>query len=363
MAVAVVRRMTRNRGLLLSLLLGVVTFAGACEGGAGEECSNPCDGVCMGGRCLTTLSSSTYNTLGAIAVDGTSVYFVNGGVPTGSTPGIDKLPTSGGSSTGITSGQTAPSALALDASHVYWTTWGDAGTGGTLKSAPTGGPPSTTLASNLSGPAAVAVDAVNVYFTEGTAGRVSKVPLAGGTPVVLASDLAFPGAIAVDAQDIYWVENGTDGRPSPAGDTKIVSMPIGGGARTTLATAGVRASGSDLTLVGDTVYWTFSVYETIEGKSVCTLGKVLSVPKAGGPTKTLASGQDGPTAIVADPTAVYWTNAGNESDGAVMKLPLAGGAPVALAANRARPVDLAVDATSVYWTEAGTGAVMKTSKE
>jgi hypothetical protein len=358
--------MTLPARSLLSLL-ALATLASSCGSPGAVPCPSPCDGVCSPtGHCLITLDSQ-WIAPGALALDATSVYFTTQGVPTGSSPAIVKVPKAGGTATTPATMFTMPWDLAVDATSVYWTIRVDlanpATSGGTVKSAPVSGAASVTLASDLGGPEGIAVDAANVYFTEGPVGRLSKLPLAGGTPTVLASGLDFPSAVAVDADNIYWVESGTSSKVPPAGVAKLMKMPLAGGAGTSLATFGSSASGVNLAVDAHNVYWTVSVYGIVNGSSVPLMGEVLSVPIAGGAPTTLASGQAGPRAIAVDATAIYWINEGSKDDGAVMKLPLAGGKPVALATGRTQPTDIAVDGTAVYWTESGPGGVMKTSKD
>jgi hypothetical protein len=358
--------MTKALGRIL-LLLGVAAVAPACGGGSpADKCPSSCDGTCSAGHCLTTLASGL-SAPGALAVDGTSVYFAMGGVPTGSGPGImvvPKVPTTAGSRSWIAEQEHQPWALAVDGTSVYWTTdypitWPG---GGTVQSRLLDGTSPATLSASLDLPRGLAIDATSVYWTEG-GGRVAKAPLGGAPPTVLASGLDFPGDIAVDATNVYWVEGGTDGKPPPEGDTKLMMVPKAGGTPTTLATAGMLVSGGSLTVDATNVYWTISVYQQVNGASVCTLGKVLSVPIAGGAATTLTSGQNGPGAIAVDATSLYWINEGSKDDGAIMKIPKGGGAAITLAANLTDPSRIVVDDTAVYWTDGGVGGVVKTAKD
>ena len=70
-----------------------------------------------------------------------------------------------------------------------------------------GGTP-ITLASNQGNSNFIAVDATSVYWTNYGDGTVMQVPLGGGAPIVLASGQDSPADIAVDATSVTWVNEG-----------------------------------------------------------------------------------------------------------------------------------------------------------
>jgi hypothetical protein len=117
--------------------------------------------------------------------------------------------------------------------------------------------------------------------------------------------------------------------------------------------AGTAGTPGTVVVFGQTVYWTNSVSN----------GTVLSVPVGGGATTTVASHQSYPRGLAVDASGIYWTNPGS---GTVMMAPLAGGAPVTIAYGQATPFAIATDATTLYWVNYGTltfnGSIVKTSK-
>ncbi len=157
--------------------------------------------VTIAGGPATTLVQRSGD-VGALALGAANVYYVAGN-------GIFKVPLEGGAPTLLAMAD-SPNTLAVDATNVYWTNFGDSGSNGTvMKIAMAGGPP-TTLASGIRSPFGLAVDAIRVYWTGDNA--VMAVPIAGGAAATLVPQDAAQGpfGIAVDTTSVYWT-NGLQG--------------------------------------------------------------------------------------------------------------------------------------------------------
>ena len=78
-------------------------------------------------------------------------------------------------------------------------------------------------------------------------------------------------------------------------------------------------------------------------------GFVSRVPRGGGSTTTLASGQN-VCGIAVHDANVYWTNCnGSGYPGAVMRASAGGGAAITIASDQDDPYAIAVDPSGVYW--------------
>src|SRR5579884_4299370 len=95
---------------------------------------------------------------------------------------------------------------------------GEAGAGGV------GADNVLTLASGQSNPTAMAVDTTRVYWTNYNDGTVRAASLDGGAVTLLATGQSGPAGIVVDSANVYWVNQGTINL-----DGAVMSIPLAGG--------------------------------------------------------------------------------------------------------------------------------------
>jgi hypothetical protein len=161
-------------------------------GTAPKVCEASCDGTCIDGRCLVTLASGQDLPFG-IAVDSTSVYWVNKGKTNGSGSAM-KVSLGGGTPETLAMGQDGPRGIAIDATSVYWSS-GYNSNASMMKVGVDGGVPAA-ITSGQEYAAEIAIDAASIYWTTAASGNVMRVALAGGTSVTLASGQNEPAGIA-----------------------------------------------------------------------------------------------------------------------------------------------------------------------
>jgi hypothetical protein len=283
--------------------------------GDGNSCLTTVTRMPIGGGEITTLHVGRGEGL-RITVDATSVYWTN---DLGTQPAVDttgtvmKVPLGGGTSTTIASGQVLALGIAVDPTNVYWTDQftapnsycvGSSICFGTVMKAPrTGGSP-VTLASGRSGgwgAHGMAIDGTHVYWTTTSdppmsTGAILKVPLGGGTPITIASAQDNPLNIAVDAKSVYWTNSDYPG--------DVMTVPLSGGTPTTLATAQNYPTG--IAVDESNVYWTDS--GDCDASETVGCDSVMSVPLGGGTPTTLAAGQQQVFYLAVDAMSVYWSN-------------------------------------------------------
>ena len=247
------------------------------------------------GAQATTISSIANTNPWGIAVDSQNVYWTEPNIQSGGTStAVREAPLTGGPATVLVPDPATPQAIVAGAGAVYWID----PNGVSTVSVDGGAPQTFAGASNVSD--ALAIDAVNLYWS--TSDAVYQAPLSGGTPTAIGPSAA---AITVDTTSVYLALNDS------LGVGEIMSVPIGGGAQTALATGrtgGVVAIAVD----ADNVYW-------IEGSGTIQQGAVAAVPKGGGLTSVLATGLTDPSAIAVDDSGVYFTN--EESPGQIERIP------------------------------------------
>jgi hypothetical protein len=324
------------------------------QGESDVDCGGPCakkcayqkqcyaDSDCVTGWCNPNLGSCDAQILaqnqafpGAVAVDGTSVYWVQGGV------GVMKLPLGTSTPIAVSSGE-GPYEIALDASwpstaqYVYWTS--DAGGGavkrrrvdlsqpvetlvtneyiaagvatsgsavfwsnvnlGTVKKLPIGGTASTLAMLTQSFDMHLAIDATYLYFTHPKSMSVYRVPLAGGMVQGMAT-AAKPVGIAVDGLNLYW----SDYALGEVWKTQLI-----GGNPARLAMG--LSSPATIAIDTNNVY----TYEDVPG-----VARVLEISSVTGATKVLVSGLTQPGGIAVDDKWVYFSHYGDHSIRRVLK--------------------------------------------
>ena len=156
-------------------------------------------------------------------------------------------------------------------------------------------------------------------------------PKAGGSPTVLAAR-DFPQALAVDATTLYWAW-------STLNKGEILSMPKGGGSSTTLATV----DGTPRSIAVDTnnIYW-----------ATVDRGDVSEVAKSGGRVFTLASNQASPVGIATLTGNVCWTNTdAGKSAGSVVCNNLT------MADHLLSPVGIVITNGAIFWAGNGGASI------
>jgi hypothetical protein len=305
-----------------------------------------------GGR--PTLVASAQWGVSDLAIDATSVYWINFGSPTGDGAVMvaSKL-----------RDDSARDAGDADGGCVGIADGGDSGVGGTVLDAGGPCPPSQALCNGVcidgtsTAPCAlswtyvanvrassIAVDPDNVYWTESDlpGGAVVMLPKSGDPAVTIRSSTSsIPDGLAVDSTSVYWGEFGG----GPDGGGSIDSLPLssdfsvdGGVPPNLLAAGGAQVL-------------------ALSGSTLCFGAQVVGcLPATGGPVTVLNPVQGGPVLSMAvDSANVYWTVF--STNGAVFSAPIAGGPVNLLVAHTDRPIGIAVDTNSVYWVGNGTGTV------
>jgi hypothetical protein len=267
-------------------------------------CGTKCAGTCEGGRC-------------AIVLDYTS---------------------------------SATSALAQDATHVFWTE-----SNGESHQGAKSGPSYLVLATNA-WTTSVAVDASNVYWPYGAAIEMAEI---GGNS---SSEQTMPNAANEVIADGTWVY--------VADATGIRRFASGGGTVDTIITD--TKPHALATTSNGLIFWANAAYQlevaNIDGTSQSTLttmtssidhvvtdgsnvyfawmDDVLSVPiQTSGPPLVLASGLVPPASLATDGTSVFWVDSGG-----IWKVPVNGGAKAKIHTSTNDIVEIVVDSTAVYWT-------------
>jgi hypothetical protein len=225
-------------------------------------------------------------------------------------------------------------------------------------------------------PQALASDGTEVYWSNWSGVKaIYGLPFApptddAGAPLYTSNGTEF--GLVVYGGNLYWTANDT-----VVGDGVVAFGPVGGGMGgmgTPIATSQANPLGISVDDSG--VYWANNGAASAGAGD--PLQAVLVQPSNGQPMVTIASGENHPIRVWADPSDVYvyWVDEGTPdnayNDGALKRARKDGdGGAQPLAVGQAHPVDIAGDDTCVYWLNAGpedeagvstTGQVMKLVK-
>jgi len=245
--------------------------------------------------------------------------------------------------------------LALDATHVYWTTGREvadaAPSGGSLMRVALEGGAPEVLVPNLFLPGALAVDGHNAYWIADLEYRLMSVPLAGGDPVTVATT-GQAQALAIDATSAYWLNFDLTTHTST-----VMKAPLSGGEAVQLAVA--QSIQGSLAVDGTSVYWT----ELDTSVGTVFLEKV-SID--GGPVTTLLSttaSWNHAGAIAVAPTRVYFAGAAVDGHDGLLGVASTGGAPIEITRTSAVAAAVATDESFLYFSELDSGSVKKVPLE
>lgn len=268
------------------------------------RCQHAC--ICTAGLCTPELIATDLFTLTSFVLDATHLYWgLSGDLP--------RWPIAGGSTTSF-SASYSPEHLAIDADNLYL------GTNDEIIVLPKSGGAAVVLATGQGSINRLAVDATHVYWTTGSA-ELRRVAKSGGSVSTLVAGMTIPRGLAVNGQEVFWGDADDLYKAPATGGTatllakvtvhslvadatdvyltdyfgKVQTIPTAGGALKVLASG--QNGPRELTVDATHVYW-----PTRLG------GTVMRVPKGGGAVETIAQQQNYPWAVEVDATHVYWAN-------------------------------------------------------
>jgi len=258
--------------------------------------------------------------------------------------------------TPVSTGMYVFNGFAFDSTYLYWSeSVGLAPS--TIKRAPLGGGATQVPVTSPDGwIGGLAVDSGNLYWIDQDDGQILSMPVAGGATTTIATGLTTPGGLAIREGSIYLTD--------PDGD--LMTVPVGGGAVTTLVHGPglppheeVEGFPPALAVDDSNVYFS---------QSYAANPIVAQVPRVGGAMTVLA--HDSAGGIAVDAKYVYWSD-----DSSVSRVPIGGGPICVIASNQSQIVGPALDESSVYWATSvpmgqcvgcppptGTNAIMKATK-
>jgi hypothetical protein len=333
--------------------LAPLSFALGCSSGTAVVGSDLVDGGhTTEANCGTRLADLGDESISAVVADDTHAYVatfgnqvLQRGQPVQGSARILRVPLDGSTSTTQLSIETRVSAIAVDDSNVYVARADDTH-GSIVKLAKDGTASPVVLATDQLYPTALGLDATHVYWTNRGApsasgtdmpgGGVVRVPKAGGALQPLAVESLEPTTLVVDDTSVYW----TDGFYAQAGIV-MTAPKDGSSAARQLASGKFNLTG--LAADAERIYW-----------STGGGGEIVTLSKAGGPPRTLVQAST-TVGIVADGASLYFV-----SNGLLARVASSGGTPeqVGCGANSG-PQSFAVTPTAVIIANGSTLGIVR----
>lgn len=317
----------------------------------GRDCLG---GACVDGGCAPVTIAANQPTVSAIALDATNVYWVT----ETAAGGIYQCPLGGcaGAPVPLIAGRDRPHGLTIAGGNVYWT---ESGTKGITRCVPaTCDATRNVVVTALDGSAGeIASDEVFVYATEGEQGqRVARCPLEGGGACATATNAsgAPPRRITGAAGTAFF--SSSTGEVRRWLGAPGISDILGGSSRI----AGVQ--GVAATPDGGTVFFVNELNGTI--------ARAPNLAGAGQTALDVLVVTAAPERVVFDGERLFWTDMGSHgNDGSIFTCqPDTCMASLRVVARVNNPGALAVDAVSVYFSSLGdadagvAGAVLRVAK-
>lgn len=297
-------------------------------------CGRSCGGAaCLDGACQPLVLADDQVWVGGLAVDGDHIYWTNRnpGPPMGQ---VMRASLDGGNRVELAGGQAMPGDIAVTPTALFWVntsyTWQP------MRMDRDGGVPQVlSTSSPLSSSGVLRLTATDVLWpaSTGTGGVIYSVPHVGGarSTLVATPPNTWVVAMALDDSSVFWATQSEIWRASLQGQgatsltqTQLLNglvaddswvywleetnpgvylrrIPRTGGAPVTLLAEPTWRHSQEphgMALDGPYVYFGYAGYP----------GRIVRVPRAGGPAVTIASPAGTTEDIVIDATHVYWTN-------------------------------------------------------
>ncbi len=256
-----------------------------------------------GGLATAALVAGLAGALALCPSAGAQLYWANEGTNTISRASLDGLTVDASYVTGAT----APTGVAIDGLHVYWSHAG--GVSGSIGRADLDGTTNKTqtLISTSSAPQGVALDSARVYWTHvvSSAGEVGRATLAGFgvNPSFVATANTSPCGVASDADDEYWANGGSPGSIGSAHGNTLTSQNLIPGTFTSDPCGVARA--------GPYLYWANQGGESIGRADLDGSNPIPSFVDTD-PAGDIASV---PCGLAIDGSHIYWADQGTDKIG------------------------------------------------